>query len=109
MPMPRKRNTDRQGQSFSEETKRAVWNKAEIVPGHSSDIQRKDRCGAWIDWEKYGDTNENGNGWEIDHIQPVAANGSDDLSNLQPLQWQNNRAKGDDYPAGDFCVVKASK
>ncbi|WP_106154745.1 HNH endonuclease signature motif containing protein [Marinilabilia salmonicolor] len=60
-------------------------------------------------WEKSGDTTENGNGWEIDHIKPVSEGGNDDLSNLQPLQWQNNRAKGDDYPAVNYCLVKASK
>jgi len=34
-------------------------------------------------------------GWEIDHINPVANNGSDDLYNLQPLYWGNNLDKGD--------------
>jgi 5-methylcytosine-specific restriction endonuclease McrA len=37
-------------------------------------------------------------GWEIDHIKPVAKRGGDEITNLQPLQWENNRRKGDDYP-----------
>jgi 5-methylcytosine-specific restriction endonuclease McrA len=37
-------------------------------------------------------------GWEIDHIVPVSLGGSDDLDNLQPLWWKNNRRKGDNYP-----------
>ena len=46
---------------------------------------------------RYGDRSSSF-GWEIDHEQPVAADGSDDLSNLQPLQWQNNVHKGDNWP-----------
>lgn len=42
---------------------------------------------------EHGATNKHG--WEIDHIRPVVAGGNDDLSNLQPLQWENNRKKGD--------------
>lgn len=107
--MPRTYNTDRNGGSFSEETKRAVWNKATTVPNYDSTKTRKDRCSAWIEWRKYGDTTQGGNGWEIDHIRPVAKGGGDELSNLQPLQWQNNRKKSDDYPASDYCAVSASK
>ncbi len=105
--MHRKHNTDRNGSSFSEATKRAVWNKAKIVAGVNPKSRRKDKCGAWIDWDLYGNTTENGNGWEIDHIKPVSKGGGDDLSNLQALQWQNNRRKSDNYPAVNYCVVSA--
>ena len=91
--MARNRNTDKRGNPFSLETRRQVWNKAKQVEGYDPSKTRKDNCGAWIHWEKYGDTTDNGNGWEIDHIKPVAANGGDDIGNLQPLQWQNNRKK----------------
>lgn len=100
-------NESARGGAFSEETKRAVWNKGQVVPGYNPNYVRKDVCNAWIEWDKYGDVTPGGYGWEIDHIKPVAAGGGDELSNLQPLQWQNNRRKGDDYPAYNFCAVSA--
>jgi 5-methylcytosine-specific restriction endonuclease McrA len=103
--MSRKNNTDRNGNAFPEQTKLAVWNKAQVVTSEDSSKKRKDLCGAWIEWNLHGNTAENGCGWEIDHIKPVAKGGGDELSNLQPLQWQNNRKKSDDYPASNFCVT----
>ncbi|MEO7990863.1 MAG: HNH endonuclease signature motif containing protein [Chryseolinea sp.] len=101
-------NTDQNGNVFSDFTKLQVWNKAQIVPGVEPAYRRKDACGAWIDWDQFNVTNENGTGWEIDHIKPVAMGGDDVIANLQPLQWQNNRKKGNDYPALDFIVVNST-
>jgi 5-methylcytosine-specific restriction endonuclease McrA len=100
-------NTTSTGHSFDLATKIAVWNKATIVPGINPSTRRKDTCGAWIEWANYGDTTSNGTGWEIDHIHPVARGGSDQLVNLQPLQWQNNRCKSDG-PAANYCAIKAA-
>lgn len=90
--------------SWSEAQIKAVWNKGIIVPNYDPVKYRKDIAGAWISYSEYGNTKSDF-GWEIDHVKPQSANGSDLISNLQPLQWQNNRSKGDDYPYCHFCVT----
>jgi 5-methylcytosine-specific restriction endonuclease McrA len=90
-------NTNRSGRSFDLSTQKAVWRKGIVAPGFDPDVIRKDKCGKLMSWSAHGDTSSV-LGWEIDHILPKSKGGSDDLTNLQPLQWENNRTKGDNFP-----------
>ena len=87
-------NTKSDGKSFDEATIETVWQKGTPEPNLSN--YRKDVCGASMYRPNYGKQEKWG--WEIDHIKPVSKGGTDDLGNLRPLQWENNRTKGDSYP-----------
>lgn len=106
MAAPRGRGSSKAGGAFDPAVVEEVWRKGQVVQGYDPGVYRKDACGAWMKRSDHGDT-ESSFGWEIDHIMPVARGGSDHLSNLQPLQWQNNRGKGDDYPSYN-CAVRAT-
>ena len=99
----RHRNTTTGDTRFSAATVEAVWQKGRIASGYDPGSYRRDACGALR--ASYGETTTYG--WEIDHIVAVANGGSDDLSNLQPLQWENNRFKSDKSPSEPYCVVTA--
>jgi len=90
--------------AFTDAMVQSVWNKAHEEAGNDPAVWRKDDCGAWIGRAQYGDRRSQ-YGWEIDHIKAVANRGGDELSNLRPLQWENNACKQDDRLV---CVVRAS-
>ena len=85
-----------------ETTKIAVWEKGRPIVGEDGktwdkSVWRWDVRGIPMKFDEHGNTDSN-HGWEIDHIIPTAKGGSNDLSNLQPLNWRINREKGDTYP-----------
>ena len=87
--------------NWTEEDIQAVWDKGHPVQGYNSAVYRQDDCTAWMQRDKHGDR-DSILGWEIDHINP---DGGDHISNLRPLQWENNVAKSDGRTE---CVVKSS-
>ncbi len=88
---------------FSEETIQKVWERGKDV-SNAPNEWRQDECLAWIARSQYGNRNSI-YGWEIDHITPESEGGTDALSNLRPLQWENNTSK----QAGRLvCVITSS-
>lgn len=75
---------------------REVWEKAKPIQGQNPDVFRKDKFGNKIKFGSYGTLGEYG--WEIDHKNPKNNDGSDKNQNLQPLHWEENREKSDEYP-----------
>ena len=73
-----------------------TWDKADTIRGKNPDVWRKDQYGNKIRSASYGTEGEYG--WEIDHKKPIEKGGTDSPKNLQALQWEENREKGDQYP-----------
>lgn len=80
------------GLKWPDEMKKLVWEKGIVIPNYPKDIWRIDPFGGVMNFQEHGNR-ENKYGWEIDHINPVANGGNDDLKNLQPLSWEMNVKK----------------
>ena len=98
--------------AWTEEQIQGAWNRATIVEGYDKNRFRKDACGAWIIWDKYGDT-DSLYGWVLDHVVPqsllqekgFSQEMIDHPANLRALQHENNSSKSDDYPSYTAVVT----
>lgn len=70
-----------------------VWEKADTIRGRDEGVWRKDDEGNVIRHGSYGTVGDYG--WEIDHKNPVSKGGTDNIRNLRPLHWEENREKSD--------------
>ena len=78
---------------IKETEKKTVWSKAREVLNMDPTHYRIDECGALIKYEDYNNRNSDF-GWEEDHIRPSSKGGEDDITNLRPMQWENNVVRG---------------
>ena len=79
--------------SYTKKELDEIWAKGNLHSGSGDNATCFDDYGNEIRRGSHGKmTNK---GWEVDHILPKANGGSDDISNLRPLQWEANRVKAD--------------
>jgi hypothetical protein len=89
--MFRQSNTDTSGKPFDAANIEQVWSRAPLSSDHPP--LRVDAFGALIWKEGFGNTNSRF-GWDIGYKRPLGNGEQDDLENLQPVQWENNRRNG---------------
>lgn len=94
--MGRKRGADAGGRKFPDERIDQVWEKGNKIRGEDPDIYRRDAADNIIYKPSYGKDSDMG--WQVDHKNPVDKGGTDNLRNLQPLQSEENKEKGNKYP-----------
>lgn len=78
---------------MSKDKKSKVWDKAKKIRGKDPSQYRKDPYGNVMYFDSHGKSSDMG--WDIDHIKPKSKGGSDATVNLQALNSNINRSKGD--------------
>jgi hypothetical protein len=94
--------------NWTEEIIEKVWKKGEIVKSFTKEKYRKDIAGAWMVRSEYGNQ-DSIYGWQIDHKIPSAKKGSHSICNLQPMQWNNNQTKDDNFPSFETSITSKEK
>ena len=77
---------------MDERTRTLVWDKGFVIPGYDPVQWRRDEFGYAMSFAAFGDRSS-AYGWEVEHITPVSAGGSDAIANLRPMNWQANMAR----------------
>ncbi len=78
---------------FSDNDLALIWSKGNVESGYNADRFRKDDYGRWMERGEYGNRQHKW-GWEVDHIRRDRHGGSNQLSNLRPLNWESNVNRG---------------
>jgi hypothetical protein len=81
------------------EQRERVWNRTihplfQVYANQLTGAWGYDCSGRQVRFSDYGNRSSQ-YGWELDHIIPLSARGSDDESNLQALHWEVNVEKSD--------------
>ncbi len=89
--------------SANESLINTVWEKASIVKGFNPDMWRKDFAGAWLLRDQFGLSSDYG--WDICLLVPASHGGTNDIDNLYPIQWENQRRKSNHFPVFKTAVT----
>ncbi len=76
----------------TKEQKEKAWNNAKPIKGKDKKNYRQDSYGKTMYKASHGKSSVMG--WDVDHIKPKSKGGSDATRNLQALNSNVNRSKG---------------
>lgn len=77
----------------TKDQQKKAWENAKKIRGKDPDLYRKDPYGNIMYKPSYG--LDSSMGWEVDHIKPKSLGGADSTRNLQALNTEINKEKGD--------------
>ncbi len=81
--------------AYSKERLDQIWDKGKPILGKNPDLYRADIYGNTMYRHSYGLYSPMG--WNVDHSNPQAKGGSNNLRNLQPMNSRANCSKGDKH------------